>query len=404
MRATFDAVIAGAGPAGLAASIVLGRNGLRVLVCDRRPLPIDKPCGEGVLPTGLRYLRELDALNRVDPDEARAFRGIRVRSVSGHTASADFAEGPGLGIRRLNLSRALMQTAQGSGNVEFETATLRGIDSRPGHMDVHVGDRCVETRLVIGADGLNSRVRRWANLEGGRGEFRRLGARQHFRIAPWSEHVEVMHGHEIEAYVTPCGKDQVGVAFLWNHGNGRLRLPAKQALIPWLLDGFPELQARLQGAEPASPAMSTGPLHRLARRRTADGVILIGDAGGYLDACTGEGISLAFAQALALEQQIVPWLRQGRGTLPRRQLAGFETASRRITRPYIQATRVLLFLGRHPAVMDRFIATVHHRPEVLQRLFSAQMGQASFWPGWANLLKMAVGFVRAKPQAAGSGA
>jgi menaquinone-9 beta-reductase len=258
----------------------------------------------------------------------------------------------------------------------------------------------VTTRLVIGADGLNSRVRRWAGLEGGRGGFHRLGARRHFQITPWSNHVEVIHGLGIEAYITPCGNNLVGVAFLWDATRFR-GARGGPALIPSLLRAFPELSERLERVPAASPPLSTGPLHRLARRRSSDGVILVGDAGGYLDACTGEGLSLAFAQALALEQTVVPLLRQG-GDVPRReQLADYERACRNITRPYLLATHVLLYLGRHPALLDRFIRAVHHEPDILQHVFSAQMGQVSFWPGWSKLLRLAWGLGRARSQAAG---
>lgn len=394
-----DAVIVGAGPAGLSAGIVLARHGLRVLVCDRRRLPIDKPCGEGVLPTGLGHLRQLDALNHLDPDETHPFKGIRVRTATGLTACADFAEGPGLGIRRLNLSQALLRTARSCKNLQIEDVPVRGISKDSSSMHVQLGNREVKTRLVIGADGLNSRVRRWAGLEGGRGGFHRLGARRHYQIAPWSDHVEVMHGKGIEAYITPCGKELIGVAFLWERGRFKGTCGGAE-LIPSLLRAFPELQQRLAAAPAASPAMTTGPLHRLARRRTADGVILTGDAGGYLDACTGEGISLAFAQALALGNSVVPLLRRPGGVVSRVQLAGYERACRVITRPYVQATNVLLFLGRHPALLDRFIQAVRHEPGILQHVFSAQMGQASFWPGWAKLWRLIKGLVHARPQAA----
>ncbi|HEY2784380.1 MAG TPA: NAD(P)/FAD-dependent oxidoreductase [Fimbriiglobus sp.] len=383
----YDAVIVGAGPAGLAAGIVLARNQLRVLVCDPHKIPIDKVCGEGILPPGLNFLRQLDVVRHLDPAETYPFWGIRIRTASGVTSAASFKEGPGLGVRRLNLSRALATTARQFPNLDWQESAVRGLSLSARHMDVQLRDRTVRTRLVIGADGLNSRTRRLAGLDGGRGRVHRLGARRHFPVAPWSDHVEVTHGLGIEAYVTPCGINQVGIAFLWD---ARRFGPVQggPTLVPQLLHSFPELEDRLHNLPAASPPMGIGPLHRTAKRRTTDGVLLIGDAGGYLDACTGEGISLALAQALSLEKTVVPHLGRGDGILPRSRLLNYERACRIIVRPYLLATRILLFFQRHPRLFDRFVRTTCREPELLQWFFSAQMGTVPFLPGWERIVRL----------------
>ncbi len=380
-----DVVIAGAGPAGLSAGIVLARNGLRVLICDPRPLPIDKACGEGILPHGLAYLRELNVIENLDIRETCPFRGIRFRT-AGAVASARFAEGPGLGIRRLNLSRALAQTARNLSCLQIRETKVLGFTVNHSGVEIELPGQRIMARLLIGADGLNSRIRRWAGLESGFGRRRRFGTRQHFQIAPWSDHVEVFFGHNIEAYVTPCGGDAVGVAFLWDKTHSRHQ--GGPAVVDHLLEDFPQLQARLKGAPTISRSRSTGPLHRKVRSRCADGVLLLGDAGGYLDACTGEGISLALAQAVCLEQTLVPLLQKSTDSLSKRSLRPFESCCREIMGPYQWGTSLLLFLNRHPLLFERFVKAMAANEDILEHFFSALMGKASFWMGWSRLLRL----------------
>jgi flavin-dependent dehydrogenase len=380
-------VIVGAGPAGLAAGIVLARNGVKTLVCEQRSMPLDKACGEGVLPHGVTFLRQLGALRHLATEESRPFVGIRLQTADGTSAAARFVEGPGLGIRRIHLCRSLNRAAQDWRGLEVRQLPVLGFGVAKNSVVVRLPNQWVHAHLLIGADGLNSRVRRWAGLDGGRGKIHRYGARQHFQTAAWSDHVEVHYGPGIEAYVTPCARETVGVAFLWDKARYRPRL-CGNSLISALLGSFPQLEERLRLAPRTSQPLSFGPLHCKARGRCSDGVLLLGDAGGYLDACTGEGISLALGQALSLERSLVPLLKRTARLVGQTQLRPAAAACRDITRPYYLATRLLLFLNRHPVLLDRFLRIAGKSPDFLAHLFSAQMGQSSFWPGWSRLLQL----------------
>jgi flavin-dependent dehydrogenase len=360
---------------------VLAQHGLRSLLCEQKEFPVDKACGEGVMPTGLAQLNRLGVTRYLAAADFYPLAGIRYHSAAGRTATAAFAEGPGWGIRRTALSAALYQRAR-----ELECLEIRqGVRAEPvdrtaGYVTVRVGRERIVTRLLIGADGLNSGVRRWAGLDGGGRSLRRWGARQHSQLRPWSDYVEVYWGNGIEAYVTPCAPEQVGVAFLWDQARYK-EVQGGRTLFASLLHAFPQLQARLEGARPTTTVLAVGPLHRKAKAPIADGVLLLGDAAGYLDAITGEGISLAMAEALLLQKTIVPlWPRPGaQGILSKSELAAYAQGYGAVVRPYYRMTGLLLRLSRYPALVERIIAVLAQQPDSFQHLLSANMGLASLW-------------------------
>ncbi|MEM1296580.1 MAG: NAD(P)/FAD-dependent oxidoreductase, partial [Verrucomicrobiota bacterium] len=355
MNQQFDVVIVGAGPAGLATAACLGRNSLKVAILDRRSLPIDKPCGEGVMPPGVAILEKLGAAPYLSDSDYHPFHGIQYLSPTGNVAKADFAEGPGLGIRRTNLSQALTALLAEQPSVELhENTKVKGIQQHQNGVTVQTEKGDLTARLLLGADGLHSRVRKWAGLEGKSARHRRLGIRRHFEVPPWSRYVDVHSGPGVEAYVTPCGPNQVGIACLWERKAYSDTKPGPD-LLDSLLKEFPDIQSRLEGAKPVSETLTTGPLEQKTKRRVSDSVILIGDAAGYLDACTGEGITLALKQSLLLESHIVPLLKHSTGLVRADQLREYERACRKMMGSYYLGTHFLLLLNRQPKLMETFV-------------------------------------------------
>lgn len=368
-----DVLVVGGGPAGMAAGISFGRAGLRTLVCERGSLPADKPCGEGVMPTGLQYLERLGVSAYLDQDHTRAFTGIHYLSNCGAGASARFAEGPGQGIRRTELSRAFCERARKIDGLEVRPRTPVTLGSRGTNgTEAWLGGRRVTARLIVGADGLRSEVRRWAGLEGVSSRRRRFAVQQHFRCEPWSKFVEVHWTEGAEAYVTPCGREEVGVAVLWaaeakQTGGG-------QRLMESMLSRFPRLSVSLQGAEPSAGARAIGPMHQVARSPVSDGVGLVGDASGYLDAITGEGISLALAQVQALYDSIGPWMLSNDRVPTARELQGYSRRISGMVRQHQSITRLVLFLSRKPRLAERAIKGLGRQPQLFRWLLSANMG------------------------------
>ena len=154
----FDVFVAGGGPAGLATAIAARRHGLSVLVADGAVPPIDKPCGEGLMPDGVEALRHLGI---AIPEEAYPFRGIRFVS-DGTKVEADFPRGTAYGIRRTDLHRVMIDHAAACGVQMMWQAAVTGLHPE----GALVAGELVRARWVVGADGTGSLVRAWANLNG----------------------------------------------------------------------------------------------------------------------------------------------------------------------------------------------------------------------------------------------
>jgi len=345
-----DALIIGGGPAGLATAIELRHRGLEVTVVDRAEPEIDKPCGEGLMPDGVVRLEQLGV--EVPVDQRAPFHGIRY--VDGkQSAEARFQQGSGLGIRRPVLHRAMVRRAEEIGVVARWKTAVEGL-SEDG---ARTSRGNIEADWTIGADGLRSRVRAWAGLEAPSRVPRRFGVRRHYACAPWTDLVEVHWAEGCEAYVTPVSSNSVGVAVLWS---------GFKSTFEDLLPRFPELVDRLEGSKVVSRDRGTGPLDQRTRGVYRDRVALVGDAAGYRDAITGEGISLAFHQAAALAEAIVAG-----------DLASYQATVRKLTRLPFALIRLLLIAERRPWLRRRLIETLAREPALFVRLLAVHARQRS---------------------------
>jgi 2-polyprenyl-6-methoxyphenol hydroxylase-like FAD-dependent oxidoreductase len=359
-----DAVVVGGGPAGLAFAIAAAARGLDVIVLERRVGPLDKACGEGVLPAGVRALEALGVLPALRAEDTAPFREIRWCESDGAAARLGLPAPGGLGIRRTALVDALRARAAASG-VELRTGAEVIAHARaPGHASAELaGGEAVRARILVAADGLGSPTRRREGLDRRVASPPRFGIRQHFAVPPWADAVEVHFADGAEAYVTPAGARRVGVAILFER-SGRVRFED-------LVERFPALATVLRAAPADSAVRGAGPLARRAAARVADRLVLLGDAAGYLDAVTGDGLSLAFACALDLAAILPAALARGAGAAA---LAPYEAAWRRRYRPYAAWTRLVLGLARHPALRRRVLRLAAARPRPFERVVAAAVG------------------------------
>jgi flavin-dependent dehydrogenase len=308
-----DVLVVGGGPIGLAAAINARMHGLTALVIEPRTGTIDKACGEGVMPGAVAELAALGVY-----PSGRVIAGISYQNGK-RTAEHRFSGDTALGVRRTELHRALTARATELG-VRVEHGKVEAVKQRDGAqagrgqrtLDQRVGGlagavsaqlvdgRTIEGRWMLGCDGLLSTVRELVGLATHprrvrRNDSRRFGIRQHFEVAPWTDLVEVHWAPNAEVYITPVGDTEIGVAVL-----GRRGMSFEEALA-----SVPALAERLCDAPSASSARGAGPLLQNTRGQRAGRVLLVGDAAGYVDAITGEGLRLGLAEARAAIECIV---------------------------------------------------------------------------------------------------
>jgi len=330
-----DVLVVGGGPAGLAAAIALSMQGLSVAVADARQPPIDSACGEGILPAGIEALRKLGI--PLTCSDGFALRGIRF--VEGaHSVDAPFPAALGMGIRRTRLHQLLTSRA-----AEVGVDLLWGTNIAPLSDLSGFG-------WIVAADGRQSSMRRAARLEGGLTLSRRFGSRRHYRVAPWTDMVEVHWGACGQMYITPIAPDEIGVALLTR--DSHLRIDAALA-------GFPVLRRRLANAECTSSDRGSNTDTRRLSRVFRDRTALIGDASGSVDAIAGEGLSLAFLQALALAPAIVAG-----------DLRAYQATHRRLARRPLIMANLLLLLDRLSGFRPLIWRGLALEPSLLSRVLA----------------------------------
>jgi len=346
-----DVFVIGGGPAGLAAAIAARLKGFDVTVADAAQPPIDKACGEGLMPDALTALEWLGVT--IGPDRSAPFRGLRFLD-DNVSVEASFPVRRGAGIRRIRLHQLLLDRASEMGVRMLWGRRVTGISDGGASIAGHR----IRCGWVIGADGQNSRVRCWAGLASAYSESSRFGFRRHYRLSPWSDRVEIHWGPRSQIYVTPVGAEEVSIALLTR--DSRLRLDDA-------LPCYPALARKLAGAVALTAERGAVTVSRRLRRVFRGSTVLVGDASGSVDAITGDGLCLSFRQAIALADALAVG-----------DLRSYESAHRSLGwRPAFMG-RLMLSLDRSSRLRRRAIKALSSKPEIFANLLAMHVGECSF--------------------------
>ncbi len=371
----YDVLIAGAGPAGAHTALRLARQGWKVGLLDSRHFPRKKPCGEFLSPACLPLLDELGLLERLEAAGAAKVSGMNILTAK-HATRGDYlpigpfasSHGFGLGMRRELLDHQALEAAAAEPDVDVllgwrVSEPLRDGAGRATGLSVTDPDGSrleLRSRFVVAADGLHSRVARglgWAKPRSGPDRF---------AIVARFEGVEQRCEAELHVagqnYFAACPID--GGQFTANLVLGKQQLPkgagALEACFREHLGSVPVLAERLAGARLTEPLAACGPLRAAVRRCTGPGAALVGDACGFVDPMTGEGLFFAMQGAQLLSAAVHEALRDPQRE--RQALRGYARARRREFGPRYALARLLQGGLRRPGVPDKLVGALERVP------------------------------------------
>jgi flavin-dependent dehydrogenase len=364
-------VVVGGGPAGTAAAVFLRQLGHEVVLVDEARFPRDKVCGEGVSPEAWRLLARMGAEGAVRALRPRPVRGMKLTAPDGTAFSGEYvgARAPGFAVRRWCLDRALLDCARDAGvevregvrarDVVLRDTAVRGVVVEDGR-----GPERLEARLVVAADGRRSVVARKLGLLREHRTLRKFAVRGYWKgVEGLTDHGEMHVARGGYCGIAPLAEGEANVTFVLDQAEMR---PAGAGLGDFYLrtlGRWPRVRERLERACLTSPPRAIGPLALEARRVSAPGAVLVGDAAGFYDPFTGEGVTLALRGAELASGVAHDALTKGSTDLRR-----YDQLRDDATRDKFRLNRLLQRVVAWPALANAVARRLARRPGLADRL------------------------------------
>jgi len=373
MRA--DVLILGAGPAGTALATHLSRRSYDVRIADRKDFPRHKPCGEFLSPACAPYLDELDVTARIAAVGPHRVRGMQLhgydRRATGEFLQVgdrpDYARS-GLAMRREQFDFELLQNARAAGASWLPRHQLQSLIRDPdgavrGARLRNAAGESIDCRArwVIGADGVRSHVARELAVQRPIRWLDRMALVAHFRGVEPRPHAEVHLFPGGFFAATTVDDNLFSINLVVDRSVVQARTDADwDEFVGRHADLAPPFRERLRGSHRVSPWRGTGPLAYTTRQQTFRGAALVGDACGYIDPITGEGIYYALFGARQLAVALHDALADpGSST---RAMASYRRMRAREIGPRITASRWLQRGLRHAWLVRSFLAALTRWP------------------------------------------